>query len=98
MKCFLFIFFLFTPLCRYMWGKRKKICIQNEKKKKNWHTDLSAITVYVCNAFGSLNNMRCYYLRKTVHRLVREREKKMLVDPWQSAETRMCGDFCARAL
>lgn len=68
---FLFIFFSVHPSLSVYVGEKEKKSVY-ETKKKNWHTDLSAITVYVCNAFGSLNNMRCYYLKKTVHR--RERD------------------------
>lgn len=75
MKCFCSFFFSVHPSLSVYVGEKAKKNLYT-KRKKNWHTDLSAITVYVCNAFGSLNNMRCYYLKKTVHRLVRERGGK----------------------
>lgn len=62
MKCFSLIFLSVYPSLSVYVGEKKK-SIQNEKKKKNWRTNLSA-TVNVCDAFGSLNSVRCYYLKK----------------------------------
>lgn len=58
MKCFCSFLFLFTPLCLYT-GEKKLY----KTKKKTATTHLSA-SVNDCGAFGGLNSVLCYYLKK----------------------------------
>lgn len=94
MKWNVFVHFSFCLLLFVYGGKET---IQNEKKNCH-HTNLSA-SVNDCGAFGGLNSVLCYYLKKkTGHRHLRETWKSFSLT-FERAQKRACATyFCARAL
>lgn len=89
--------FLFISLSVYssLYTGEKKLY---KTKKKTATTHLSA-SVNDCGAFGGLNSVLCYYLKKkTGHRHLRETWKSFSLT-FERAQKRACATyFCARAL
>lgn len=99
MKWNVFVHFFFcSPLFVSICGgkSKKKICIQNEKKTgtQTYRPSLCMFATHL----GVLTTCGATTWRKQCIDSCERVGKKMLADPWKSAETRMCGDFCARAL